>query len=113
MNLYVLIDSNRLTKGFATNFTLVGLSTIVSVHMFIQHLLPGEGFVTEFAEEIPRAHVTFHVLLEITFGENFRLAVDAVKLLHSRVPLHVGSQLVLLSNTPSTQITEIGLCQDA
>ena len=85
----------------------------MSVHVLIQHLLPGEGFVTEFAEEIPRAHVTFHVLLEITFDENFRLAVDAIKLLHSRVPLHVKSHLVLLSKTPSTQITEIGLCQDA
>ena len=85
----------------------------MSVHVLIQRLLPGEGFVAELADEVPRAHVTFHVLLEITFGGNFRLAVDAVKLLHSRVPLHVGSQLVLLSKTPSTQITEIGLCQDA
>ena len=113
MDLYVLIHSRHFTRGFATNSTNAGLSTIVSVHMFIQHSLPGEGFMTEFAEEIPRAHVTFHVLLEITFGENFRLAVDAVKLLHSRVPLHVRSQLVLWSKTPSTQITEIGLCQDA
>ena len=85
----------------------------MSVHVPIQRLLSGEGFVTEIAEEVPRAHVTFHVLLEITFDENFRLAVDAIKLLHSRVPLHVRSQLVLLSQTHSTQITEIGLCQDA
>ena len=85
----------------------------MSVHVPIQRLLSGEGFVTEIAEEVPRAHVTCHVLLEFTFGENFRLAVDAVKLLHSRVPLNVRSQLVLMSKTPSTHITEIGLCQDA
>ena len=85
----------------------------MSAHVPIQRLLSGAGFVAELADNVPRAHVPFHMPLEITFGEKFRLAVDAVKLLHSRVPLHVGSQLVLLSKTPSTQITEIGLCQDA
>ena len=114
MNLHVLIDSSRLTKGFATNFTLVGLSTIVSVHMFIQHLLPGEGFVTVIAEEVPRVHVACHVLLETTFGEKFRPTIDAVKLLHSSVPLHMKAQLILLSKPSSTQFTEISFfCQDA
>ena len=79
----------------------------MSVHVPIQRLLSGAGFVAELADEVPRAHVTFHVLLEITFGENFRLAVDAVKLLHSRVPLHMKAQLALLSKTSSTQITEM------
>ena len=63
----------------------------MSVHVPIQRLLSGAGFVAELADNVPRAHVTFHVPLEITFGEKFRLAVDAVKLLHSSVP----PQLVL------------------
>ena len=79
----------------------------MSVHVPIQRLLSGEGFVTEIAEEVPRAHVTCHVLLEITFGEKFRPTIDAVKLLHSRVPLHMTEQLILLSKPSSTQITEI------
>ena len=51
----------------------------MSAHVPIQRLLPGEGFGAELADEVPRAHVTFHVPLEITFGEKFRLAKDAVK----------------------------------
>ena len=80
---------------------------MVSVHVPIQRLVSGAGFVAELADKVPRAHVTFHVPLEITFGEKFRLAVDAVKLLHSRVPLHMKAQLALLSNTSSTQNTEM------
>ena len=87
----VLVDSGHLTEGFVADLTLERFEPVVSVEVFVQSLLAGEGLVTKLAGEVPGAQVRFDVAIQVGFGDKLGLTVNAVKLPNTRVSLCVQS----------------------